>query len=344
MLKTPLLTSRASFASWVISSCPETSRDEDQSIASFLGRRFGDQAVDRLAAPLLGGIYAGDVERAQHSIHVSPAASDGALAGSLIRGFVGMTRKRRGEAPSPFVSLRGGMRGSSTHSPRACRREPPNRTSRTTAGARREGYRVSPGRRRALDARAVILATPAHVAAKLVPDASAKRELSGIPYLSTATVFFALRKSDVEHSLDATGFVAPKGEAKIIAATWVSSKWDGRAPGGHVLIRAFLGGAHARVNVRDSSDDDLIATAREELEGVMGKLGPAEFTRVFRYIDANPQPLVGHGARLERIQARLRELPGLFVAGAAYDGVGIPDCIRQAKSATERILAERFGA
>ena len=109
-----------------------------------------------------------------------------------------------------------------------------------------------------------------------------------------------------------------------------------------MLVRAFLGGARAKVDVAKTSDDDLARIAQRALEQLMGRLGTASLTRIFRYIDSNPQPIVGHGARVARIEARLRSLPGLYVIGAAYDGVGIPDCVRQARSAAKRVREERL--
>jgi oxygen-dependent protoporphyrinogen oxidase len=318
---------------------------EDESIAEFLGRRFGDQAVERLAGPLLGGIYAGDIGELSIRSTFPQLVELLERRGSLIRGFLDMTKGRNGEAPSPFVSLERGM-GRLID---ALAESLPSGSARTG----RKVERIEPAGERLsvildhderIDARAVVLATPAHVAARVIPDDAASRELGEIPYLSTATVFFALDQDKVRHSLDATGFVARKGEARIIASTWVSSKWSHRAPDGRVLLRAFLGGARAKVDVKRASDEDLVTIAREELERVMGPLGPASFTRVFRYIDANPQPVVGHAARIERVRGRLKELRGLYLAGAAYDGVGIPDCIRQARAAVEQLLRERFAS
>jgi len=205
-----------------------------------------------------------------------------------------------------------------------------------------DGWRVTLDGGEQLDADAVVLASPAHATAKLVPDERLARELGAIPYLSTATVFFALPRAGLERPLDGAGFVAPKGEAELIAGTWVSAKWDGRAPDDHVLVRAFLGGARAKVDVVGSSDEALANVAKRALEQLMGKLGTASFTRVFRYVDANPQPVVGHGERMARVAERLKELPGLYVAGAAYDGVGIPDCVRQARAVAQRVREERL--
>jgi oxygen-dependent protoporphyrinogen oxidase len=156
--------------------------------------------------------------------------------------------------------------------------------------------------------------------------------------VSTATVFFALDRAKVAHSLHGFGFVVPEGEAKILAGTWVSSKWDDRAPEGGALVRAFVGGARDPDRVAQATDSDLVELARTELERFMGPLGVPRFHRVFRYEQANPQPVVGHAARLERLRKAVDATPGLAFAGASYEGVGIPDCVRQARAAAERVL------
>lgn len=342
MLKTPLLDPIAKLRILGDLVLPRGNHD-DESIAEFLGRRFGPQAVERLAGPLLGGIYAGDIGELSIRSTFPQLVELLERRGSLIRGFLAMTKGRSGEAPSPFVSLESGM-GRLIDSLATSLPVGSTRTGRKVQRIETDGERLSVvlDENERIAARAVVLATPAHVAAKVIPDDVASRELAEVPYLSTATVFFALEKEKVQHSLDATGFVARKGEARIIASTWVSSKWQHRAPEGRVLVRAFLGGARAKVDVKTASDDELVSIARDELERVMGPLGPASFTRVFRYIDANPQPVVGHAARIERVRNRLKDLPGLYLAGAAYDGVGIPDCIRQARTSVDRLLAERL--
>jgi oxygen-dependent protoporphyrinogen oxidase len=185
---------------------------------------------------------------------------------------------------------------------------------------------------------AVILATPAHVAARLVPDGEIARELSRIEYVSTATVFFGLDKAQVASDLKGFGFIVPPGEGEILAGTWVSSKWRGRARDGTALVRAFVGGARDPERVRASSDAELTTFAKGELERLMGSLGAPRFSRVYRYEDASPQPRVGHGALLERVRARAAtSLPGLHLVGSAYDGVGIPDCVRQARGAAAAV-------
>ena len=337
---------------------PRTRSSADESIESFFTRRLGRDGAKVLAGPLLGGIYAGDVAKLSIGATFPQLVELEQKYGSLLRGFLALELSRGGSAPSPgirdvyrwlrrggealaaspFLALRGGM-GTLID---ALARSLPPATVRAgapvTAIHRMDGgFRVDVGRE-SFTARSVILAAPAHVSARLAPDADLARELSGIPYVSTATVFFGLDKRTVAHDLQGFGFIVPPGEANLLAATWVSSKWDGRAPEGCALVRAFLGGARDAARVKASTDVELVAFARGELERFMGPLGTPRFTRVYRFTDAGPQPEVGHRARLERIRARLRGIPGLFIAGAAYEGVGIPDCIRQARRAASAAL------
>jgi oxygen-dependent protoporphyrinogen oxidase len=359
LLETPLLSPRGKLRMLAEPFVPKARTAEDESIESFFTRRVGAEGARCLAGPLLGGIYAGDVSKL--SMHATfPQLVEleqrhgsllrGLLAGEIARSGGGQVRpgigqivtwlRRTGgaEAASPFLSLRGGM-GTLID---ALARTLPGGAVRTgtavTAIERLEGgYRVVTAEGAHL-ADAVVLATPAHVAARVVPDAELARELGAIPYVSTATVFFALDRTHLAHNLQGFGFIVPPGEARILAGTWVSSKWAGRAPEGAALIRAFVGGARDPDRVAASTDDELVLLARTELEKLMGPLGAPLFTRVHRYAQSNPQPLVGHRARLDRIQARLAALPGLEIAGAAYDGVGIPDCVRQANAAASRVV------
>jgi oxygen-dependent protoporphyrinogen oxidase len=192
----------------------------------------------------------------------------------------------------------------------------------------------------AIPADAVVVAAPAHVAASLVPDADLSATLGQFRYESTATVFFAIDKAGAAHSLKGFGFIVPPGEAGILAGTWVSSKWANRAPKGAALIRAFVGGARDPRRAVDSTDGELVAFARVELERLMGPLGRERFSRVYRYRFASPQPTVGHAERLKRVRAHVAAIPGLHLAGAAYDGVGIPDCVRQARQVADSVVRD----
>ncbi|HEV8247388.1 MAG TPA: protoporphyrinogen oxidase [Polyangiaceae bacterium] len=338
----------------------------DESIAEFVARRLGSEAAERIAGPLLGGIYAGDVRELSMSATFPQLCELEQRYGSVILGLCapsaglpeGAPRtlaERLGRAKSvlawlrrdeikppqsPFLSFKAGM-GTLVH-----------KLSQTLGSALRLGAPVrrisaragAPGlslelESEVIDADAVLLATPAHVAAQLLPEGDLTRELAAIRYTSTATVFFAFARSSVRHSLYGSGFVVPRGEGELIAATWISSKWDERAPDGSVLLRAFVGGVFG-AELLQRSDDEVTAIARFELERLLGPLGQPLLCRVYRYERCNPLPEVGHPERLQRLAALTRGFPGLHLAGAAYDGVGIPDCVRQADAAAERIARE----
>ena len=354
---------------------------DDESIEGFITRRFGREASERIVGPLLGGIYAGDVS--QLSILATfPQLSDLERAhGSLIRGLFASAQHRTNEAaasdapprsassfgqrvrelsgllawlrrsgappPSPFYSLRRGM-GSLIDAlegslPRGCVRTGVRVSSITAARGEPRGFEVQVEGEPSEFADAVVVTAPAHAAKTMVEDAPLAAELAAIPYVSTATVFVALRREQVGHPLDGVGFLVPRGEGQILAATWVNAKWADRAPEDGVLLRAFLGGARTETDLRRLGDEELVSVACSELTRLMGPLGEPLWTRTFRYHDANPQPVVGHAARLRRIEERLRGLPGLYLAGAAYGGVGVPDCVRQGRETAEQLLA-RFAA
>jgi oxygen-dependent protoporphyrinogen oxidase len=199
---------------------------------------------------------------------------------------------------------------------------------------------LSNGRVRDFDV--VLLCLPAHAAAAVVPDSVLAREFLAVPYVSTATVFFALATSQLPRPLDASGYIVPRKEGRALASTWVSTKWEGRAPASGALIRVFLGGAREPNLVTQSSEADLADLAREELERMIGTIGTPNHTWTFKHVRTNPQPVVGHNARLARIESRLAEMPGLLFSSSAFGGVGIPDCIRRAQAAARNILRQ-FG-
>ena len=189
------------------------------------------------------------------------------------------------------------------------------------------------------EARALILAVPAHAAAMLLAniDADASRLCAQVPYVSTASVALAWPRAAMAHPLDGTGFVVARrhSDVRITACTWVSSKWEHRAPAGTVLLRVFLGGAHDP-DVVSLDDEQLVAAARTDLARVLGITEAPALRRVYRWPNAGPQHLVGHLARVDTIERRLAAHAGLFVAGSGFRSVGIPDCIADAR----RVAAE----
>jgi oxygen-dependent protoporphyrinogen oxidase len=324
---------------------------EDESIASFVSRRLGREVAERLVAPLLGGIYGGDATTLSIQATLPQFVEAEAKHGSLVWAMRSQRAAARGKKPaSAFTSLRGGMGDiiAKLADRLGGRLKTGVRVVRVSSSPpdARDGY----GRGRfVLDlegsapmfAHDVVLAVPANAASRLLAEIEprASEILGTIPHASTAVVFLALREHDVPRPLDATGYIVPRSVGSpALASTWISSKWDGRAPPGTVLLRVFLGGAGGHeIVTRD--DAALVKLAREEIETRMGIVSTPLFTRVHRFMHASAQPLVGHLGRIREVNLRLAKLPGLYVAGSGYDGVGIPDCVRQAEKVAEAITA-----
>jgi oxygen-dependent protoporphyrinogen oxidase len=189
---------------------------------------------------------------------------------------------------------------------------------------------------------AVVIAVESHQAQRMLraADPSLSHLLGDIAYASSAIVTLGYRRADVAHPLGGFGFVVPHAERRpLIACSFSSVKFPGRAPDGHVLVRVFMGGA-LQAGALDVDDDDLQVTAREQLAELLGARGEPAFIRVVRHPRSMPQYQVGHLARVEAIELGLRRHPGLALAGAGYRGVGIPDCIRSGEAAAERLLEE----
>jgi len=220
--------------------------------------------------------------------------------------------------------------------PMSPRAEPPAR------GPRYE-LTLADGSRELVDA--VILAAPAFAAGALLRGVApgAAHELESIAYVSTATVSLAYRREQVAHPLRGFGVVVPRAENRdLMAVTWSSSKFAGRAPDGHVLVRCFLGRAGLE-QAAQADDEEMLAVVRRELADIMGIAAPPELTEVFRWPRGMPQYRVGHAALVERIEAAVAAVPGVELAGGAYHGIGIGDCLREGAAAAERALAHLRG-
>jgi oxygen-dependent protoporphyrinogen oxidase len=320
--------------------------DGDESVGDFMTRRFGTEATTYLAEPLLAGIHAGDVQRLSIQSLFPRLTEAEKKYGSLIRAFRSEGRSRALNASNEglFRSLPGGLTELVTAVSLVLPRESVSLRTPVTALLRAvgaSGYRVEIGSGESLQARAVILATPAFVTARLIRgmDAGLAKLCDEIPYASTATVVLAFRRAAVTHSLRGTGFVVPRAEGPgILAASWLSSKWPGRAPEDRVLLRAFIGGARDPYAM-DRSDQELVSIALKALRPILGIGGPPLLTRVYRWERASAQHEVGHRVRVEAIDRVLAGLPGLHLTGSGFRGVGIPDCVADARAAAAQVAA-----
>jgi oxygen-dependent protoporphyrinogen oxidase len=307
----------------------------DESVAEFFTRRFGRSTVGLVAQPLLGGIHAGDVAAlSMHSLFPRFAEAE-RIRRSVLHAFKG----RQG-APGDdglFRSLSGGM----SMLPAAIERRLPPGTIRTgtpVLAIERDaaGWRVCT-EQQTVGARAVIVSVPATAAAGMLPavDPRIAALCAEVPYVSSAAVTLAWRREEVAHPLAGSGFVVARryNAMRVTACTWVSSKWEGRAPPGMALLRVFVGGAHDPAAV-DLSDNELVGTATRDVTPVVGIRDAAPvLARVHRWRRAGAQHNVGQLARLAEIDGRLTRHEGLFVAGSGFRATGIPDCIADGRAA-----------
>lgn len=335
---------------WII---PRKRTPEDESLAGFVRRRLGQEAVERLAKPLLAGIYAGDAEQMSLAATFPQFMELEQRYGSLIRGMLArrremLNRTASGKEPMPgtvpttmFMTLKGGLSELVTALVSKLDQNAlivGTEVERIHWKSGLSTYHVRLKDGTTITADAVIAASPAYVAADLLAetDATLVRTLREIPYVSTATVSLAYRKNQFRHPLNGFGFVVPRREGRsIMACTWTSTKFPHRAPDDRVLLRCFMGGA-GREEIASLPEKDLVNTVRDDLRAIMKISEEPVFSRVYRWEKANPQYPVGHLDRLADMDDRLTRLPGLFLSGAAYRGVGVPDCIRQGNEAAER--------
>lgn len=348
---------------------PRSKFGEEESITQFLARRLGREMAERIAAPLLAGVFAGDPSRLSMQAAFPQLVELERSHGSLFFGLraprsrgvaVPLSGRERAQhlwgalveaaktSPSPFLSLERGMGQlvealtDELHVVSGAEHKPLHGTSSARLTENVEQVLVSNGRAlgvklasgEVVRAEAVVLAGPPWSAAEALATsqpglATLLRQVRGAP---TATVFFGFqREADVE-SLTGSGFIVPPGEGEILASTWVDQKWAGRVPPGASLVRAFVGGARGKgPNITEASDSELEFVALHELERLMGPLGRTLFSRVYRYSHGTPQPELGHPKKVKQIFEAAGKVQGLSLIGPGYDGVGIPDCIRAAQ-------------
>jgi len=310
----------------------------DESITSFIQRRFGQEALDYLAEPLLAGIHAGDANRLSMEALFPRLISAERRTGSVLRSL-----RAQKTSPSPagaFVSLPGGL-GELVDTLSNTLRPGTVRLSSRVAALRRTRLFHIDSLPEPIRAKAVIVCVPAYAAAAMFKelDQPLAAFCDDAPYASTATVALGYRRSQVRHPLVGSGFVVPRVEqSPLLASTWVTSKWTGRAPEGHVLIRGFLGGGRDpdRLNL---GDNDLIQLTQDALTTTLEIEGDPLLTRLSRYPNQSPQYEVGHLKRVAAIEARLSTVPGLFMAGSGFRAIGIPDCIADGRDAAARASA-----
>jgi len=324
---------------------------QDESLASFVRRRFGREVFERIVQPLVGGIYTADPEKLSLRATLPRFLDWERDYGSLIRAARRDARQRNtqgGESGARyglFATLAGGLsRLIDTLAERIAA------SGRIRLGTRIEklapleggaGFECHPADGPAEQFDAVVLALPAYRAAELARPFNSQlaEPLGEIEYASSAIVVTGHALADVRHPLKGAGLVIPATERRdVLAVSFASRKFPGRAPEGRVLLRSFVGGA-LQPELLERSDDELVALVRRELGELLGVGGKEDFALVARYPRAMPQYHVGHLDRVARIATGLESHPRLALAGNALHGVGLPDCIHSGEEAAERILA-----
>lgn len=341
---------------------PPRPSQQDESVAALVERHFGSEAVDRLADPLLSGIYGGDATQLSARTVLPKLVEMEAEYGSLTRGMLAAHKQMRaamaaraqaapqGAAPKPprgiFTTLRGGMQQlvdavTAKLDPLSIRLTTPVSALERTGSGWRLGYA---GTTEEYDA--VILASPAWAASAMLATADAQlgEELAGIPYSSSITINLIYDQAKLGSLPEGFGFLVPASSGRaMLACTFAHRKFLGRTAPGHAVLRAFLGGMKNEA-LMAASDEVLVTTVRRELSEILGPrvMGPhiePEHVQINRWRRAMAQYAVGHQERMQRIHARVATLPGLKLAGNAYDGIGIPDCIRLGRQGAKDLLS-----
>jgi protoporphyrinogen/coproporphyrinogen III oxidase len=330
---------------------PPRAADGDESVAEFVERHYGSEMVDRLADPLLSGVYGGEAANLSVRAVLPRFAEMERIHGSLGKAMLAARRKttsaRKPAAPL-FTSLKNGMQSLAETIISRLRPDALLTSSPVLAVQQQReagGWTVSAGLK-SDQFDAVIVALPGPAAANVlhITNADLSRELGAIQYSSSITV--ALGYDDqVRRSLPpGFGFLVPRSEGKrLLAATFVHNKFPHRAPPDRALLRCFFAGSNAE-SLWPYSDDQTIGIVRNELQQILGLRAEPLFARVYKWKSAMAQYGVGHLERLERIQQLRQQLPGLALAGNAYRGIGVPDCVRSGRDAAAALLKDRTQA
>jgi oxygen-dependent protoporphyrinogen oxidase len=329
----------------------------DETLESFVVRRMGRECLDRLAEPLVGGVHASDPKQMSLAATFPRLLEMEQNYGSLLKAFIAVRRKveemrrkypvKPGEKPRTFFTsfVKGMQQLTDTMADVAGRER--MHTGMTVSSLQQTsggGWRALTSNGSAIDGNAVIIATESWAAEELIRrhDQSIADALASIPASSSATISIAFNESEVGFNLNAFGVLCPLVEGRaLMAATYSSTKWPGRAPAGKVLLRGFVGGPHNQ-EILKRSDEELVQTVLGEVRDILG-LNPFAkplFTRIFRWHLGMPQYTLGHLDRVTLIENHSSQISGLAFAGGSYRGVGVPNCIESGERAVSKILGE----
>jgi oxygen-dependent protoporphyrinogen oxidase len=332
---------------------PQYRGDEDETLAAFGRRRLGEEALNKLIAPMVSGIFAGDPETMSLKSCFPRIAELEAEYGGLIKAMIRLAKKKKAEiaagkavasAAGPggvLTSFRGGIQDLTDILAAEL--------GMTVIRSGEEVVKVVKGEsvpwrvvtaRGELDADAVLLATPAYATADFLEetDSAISGVLRQIPYATMTVVCFGYERDRINYDLNGFGYLIPKQEKlSTLGTLWDSSIFEGRAPEGKVLLRSMMGGACFPQYLK-LSDAEVEKRVRDDLERTMGITAPPSFIRIFRHEKAIPQYTVGHGKRLEALSGLLEKHPGLVLTGNSYRGIGLNDCVAAAHRGAQEAL------
>jgi len=317
----------------------------DRTVAEFIEDHYGRETVDYLAEPLLSGVYGGSADRLSVESVLTRFVELEAKYGSLTRGVLAARKKapKVAESAPLFQTLKGGLAQLTGELEKRIRPHCDVITGRVDQVVRSGAAYAVHVSGEALEASGVIMACPAWQAGSLLRqvDGGLAGLLEGIEYSSSVTLALGYRRDQCGPVPPGFGFLVPAKERKmLVACTFVGAKFPFRVPDSHLVLRCFLGGA-GHADVLDLSDAAIERAVRDELKGLLGWDAEPAFVRIRRWRRAMAQYSVGHAARLAEIRGILKELPGLQLAGNAYEGIGVPDCVRTGRQAARALSRER---
>jgi oxygen-dependent protoporphyrinogen oxidase len=320
---------------------PRRTDQSDESLGDFLERRLGQEVLDHIAEPLLAGIYAGDTHSLSLQATFPQFRAVEQKNRSLILGMIASRKNAPDASDVPEIAKRSMFltykEGLKTLIDRLIEKMEhvqllTNRSVSSMDKQEQGGYRLTLDNAQQVEADAVILAIPPAMSASLLPSLSTADKLREIRYVSVANMIMAFDQKDIPATLDGSGFVIPRKEGRYITAcTWTSSKWLHTAPKGKVLLRCYVGRSGDE-EIVNNTDEEIQKKVRHDLKELMGITAEPLFYEITRWTHSMPQYPVGHLKQLKQVREDLAStMPGIYLTGSGYHGVGIPDCVRQGK-------------
>ncbi|WP_042149118.1 protoporphyrinogen oxidase [Paucisalibacillus sp. EB02] len=315
----------------------------DQSLGSFMRRRFGDELVDNEIEPLLSGIYSGDIDEMSLMATFPNFYQLEQKYGSLIKGLnetMPKPAQTTGKAPGVFFSFKDGLEVLVDKLVEKLDQDSVLLNTRVDHVEKKEtGYHVLLDNGEVIEASAVIATTPHQTLPKMFSEFDFLNVFTDVPSSSVANVALAFEQSAIKQDIDGTGFVVSRNsDFRITACTWTHKKWPSSTPKGKALIRCYVGRPSDQ-EIVDLPDEELIEIVLKDLNKTMNITSKPDFSVISRWKNVMPQYTVGHIERIQKIRKEANEqLPGVYFAGSSFEGVGIPDCIEQGEKAVHQVI------